>query len=30
MIDQQLYSYMEGQLALTSEYFYRYLYQKIA
>ena len=30
MINQQLYSYMEGQLALTSEYFYRYLYQKIA
>ena len=30
MIDQQLYSYMEGQLALTSKYFYRYLYQKIA
>ena len=30
MIDQQIYSYMEGQLALTSEYFYRYLYQKIA
>jgi predicted AAA+ superfamily ATPase len=29
MIAQQLYSYMELQLALTSDKFYRYLYDKI-
>ena len=29
MIAQQLYSYMELQLALTSDKFYRYIYDKI-